>query len=302
MLRDVVAGVDESTESLAAAHWAAREALRRGTSLNLVHAWTWHPRPAPSVPADTTQRDWAEQTLKRAADSVRAAHPGIRVTEQLVPGPAVAALLAASEEAELLVLGSRGLGGVAGFVFGSVSQRVVARSTGPVVLVRAGETAADEHLPAVDGVSPDEIPRIPHRDVVVGLDTGDTGDELLAFAFASAHRCHAALHVMYAFSTPPDHVADGGPAPTPGPQLVAANEQTVAAALRPWREKFPDVPVTETVGEGRAAGELVHASTGASLVVVGRRQRASRAGAHIGPVTHAVLHHVGCPVAVIPHA
>ncbi|MGW0821665.1 universal stress protein [Streptomyces sp. NPDC002845] len=70
----------------------------------------------------------------------------------------------------------------------------------------------------------------------------------------------------------------------------------------PVVEKFPEVAVTETVTEGRAGAELVRASTGASLVVVGRRTRDSRLGTRIGPVTHAVLHHVRCPVAVVPHA
>src|SRR4051794_12678099 len=116
MVQHVTAGVDGSTESLAAAHWAAREALRRGASLRLVHAWAWHPRPAASVPMGTSEREWAQQTLDRAAGSVRAAHPGLRIVEQLVSGSAVDALLAAPAEAESLVLGSRGLGGVAGFV------------------------------------------------------------------------------------------------------------------------------------------------------------------------------------------
>ncbi|WP_443077582.1 universal stress protein [Streptomyces sp. NBC_01450] len=52
MPRHVAAGIDGSPEGLAAAHWAAREALRRGTALRLVHAWKWQPRPAPTVPAD----------------------------------------------------------------------------------------------------------------------------------------------------------------------------------------------------------------------------------------------------------
>nr|WP_308408360.1 universal stress protein [Streptomyces neyagawaensis] len=81
----------------------------------------------------------------------------------------------------------------------------------------------------------------------------------------------------------------------------AAQERTVVATLRPWCEKFPGVPVVETVAEGRVTSELVRASTGASLVVVGRRTRDGRLGSHIGPVTHAVLHHVCCPVAVVPH-
>ncbi len=121
------------------------------------------------------------------------------------------------------------------------------------------------------------------------------------FAFASARRCHAALHVIHAFDAPPFHVADGGPVPPTGPELLATQERSVVAALRPWGEKYPEVRVTETVSERRAATALVRASAGASLVVVGRRAQGSRLGPHVGAVTHAVLHHVGCPVAVVPH-
>ncbi|MGC5038088.1 universal stress protein [Streptomyces sp. DT190] len=53
--------------------------------------------------------------------------------------------------------------------------------------------------------------------------------------------------------------------------------------------------------EGRVAPELVRAASGASLAVVGRRNRGAHPGTHVGPVTHAVLHHVACPVAVVPH-
>jgi len=301
MLRHITTGIDGSAASLAAAHWAAREALRRGVALNLLHAWTLHPHPAPSVPADRSERGWAEETLDRAAGSIRAAHPELGVVERLVRDSAVDALLAAAEEAELLVLGSRGLGGIAGFMTGSVSQRVIAKSSSPVLLVRAGESSADEHLPVSDGVSPDEIPQTPYRDVVLGLDTRYPRDELIDFAFASARRYHAALHVIHAFSAPPFHVADGGPVSPTGPELLAAQEHSVVAALRPWGEKYPEVRVTETVCEGRAATVLVRASARSSLVVVGRRTRDRRLGPHIGAVTHAVLHHVGCPVAVVPH-
>ncbi|MDX2936101.1 universal stress protein [Streptomyces ipomoeae] len=97
------------------------------------------------------------------------------------------------------------------------------------------------------------------------------------------------------------HTEDGRPHPLPGPDVLAAQERTVVATLRPWCEKFPEVPVVETVAEGRVTAEVVRASSGASLVVVGRRKRNTSLGDHIGPVTHAVLHHVGCPVAVVPH-
>ncbi|GGV32162.1 universal stress protein [Streptomyces spectabilis] len=295
MDRFVTAGVDGSAESLAAAQWAAREALRRSVPLRLVHAWRWHPHPASSVPADSTERAVAEQVLSEAVGSVRAAHSGLRIDERLVPGAPVTALVSAAETSELLAVGSRGLGRVAGFVVGDVSQRVVARSPCPVVLVRKGETSADEHLPALHGISPDEVPETPYRDVVLGLDTEHPCDQLIEFAFVSAREYGASLQVVHAFRPAPPRTAEGQP--FPGPELLAAQERAVIAALRPWCAKYPEVFVVECVSEERAAGALVHAARAASLVVVGRKASSS----HLGAVTHALLHHAACPVAVVPH-
>ncbi|MFF1284523.1 universal stress protein [Streptomyces sp. NPDC058299] len=302
VLRHVIAGIDDSPQSLAAAHWAAREATRRGAALCLVHAREWHPRPAPTVPADMSERALAEELPERAANSMRAAHPGLQVIGQAPADSPVSALLKAAEQAELLVLGSRGLGGVAGFVMGSVSQQVVARASHPVVLVRVGGSTADEHFSAPDGISPDEIPGIPYRDVVLGLDTGRSCDGLIEFAFDAAGRRGSSLRVIHIFSRPPDFAATDRIVPVSGPELRAEQELAVAAVLRPWCEKFPEVAVTESVTEGRAADELISASADAALVVVGRRIRETRLGIHLGPVAYAALHHAPCPVSVVPHA
>ncbi|MFB8760650.1 universal stress protein [Streptomyces nigra] len=309
MAHDIVVGVDGSPEGLAAAHWAAQEAERRGTGLAVVHVWHRHPHPPPYIPLDSTEHDWAEQLLGEAVRSVRAAHPDLRITDWLVCDATVAGLLKAAADAGLLVLGSRGLGALGGFLTGSVSQRVVGRSTRPVVLIRAGRSAADDHLPATDGVAPEEIPGTPYRQVVLGLRTDRPCDELIEFAFDAARRRGTGLSVVHAFrpapvpSVPLVSAAPEGPAPVPRPQAqeLAEHERTVAAVLRPWREKYPTVPVTETVSEGRAAVVLVRAAQDAGLLVVGRRGVEGQVGAFTGPVTHAVLHQVGCAVAVVPH-
>ncbi|MEU2602675.1 universal stress protein [Streptomyces hirsutus] len=279
----------------------------------MIHVWHRHPHPAPYVPMDSTERDWAEQLLREAVRSVRAAHPELRITDRLVCDATVAGLLKAAADADLLVLGSRGLGALAGFLTGSVSQRVVGRFTRPVVLVRAGRSAADEHLPATDGVAPEEIPETPYRQVVLGLQTDRPCDELIEFAFDAARRRGTGLRVVHAFRTafrpapvpsvPLVSAAPEGPAPVPWPQARAPadEERTVAAVLRPWREKYPTVPVTKTVTEGRATVVLVQAARDAGLLVVGRRGIEHQVGVYTGPVTHAVLHHVRCPVAVVPH-
>ncbi|WP_409054953.1 universal stress protein [Streptomyces sp. SYP-A7185] len=150
-------------------------------------------------------------------------------------------------------------------------------------------------------ISPDEIPETPYRDVVLGLDIHHPGDELIEFAFESARRCRSALRVIHAYRVTYDQPVEEPQVPVSGPELLAAQERALQAMLRPWCEKFPEVPVRETVREGRAATAVVGASAGASLVVVGRRTRDSRLGAHIGAVTYAALHHVRCPVAVVPH-
>lgn len=145
MLPLVVVGVDGSAQSLAAAEWAAREAERRGRPLRSAHAWNWHPRQGEGEPANAAQRSLGRRVLREAEDRVRAAVHEVRLRDEQVEGPATEALLGEVERAEPLVLGSRGLSGLAGYLVGSVALGVVAKATRPVVLVRAGETAEASH-------------------------------------------------------------------------------------------------------------------------------------------------------------
>ncbi|CAM5242782.1 UspA domain-containing protein OS=Streptomyces aurantiogriseus OX=66870 GN=GCM10010251_49220 PE=4 SV=1 [Streptomyces aurantiogriseus] len=75
----------------------------------------------------------------------------------------------------------------------------------------------------------------------------------------------------------------------------------LSALLQVWREKYSEIEVLETVTEGRARSVLLRAASSASLLVVGHRLTERPVGPRTGPVTHAVIHHVGCPVAVVPH-
>ncbi|MFG2309216.1 universal stress protein [Streptomyces sp. NPDC048566] len=300
MVGDVTAGVDGSPESRAAVHWAAREALRRGAALRLVHACDPHPRTALSPRVGSRKEDEALE-LAALAHGLRAAHPGLSVVERCPDAAPVPALLAAADASDLLVLGSRGLSGLTGFVLGSIAQPVVARSSAPVVLVRAGAGDCVEHFTASDGVSPDEVPRLPYRDVVLGLDVDRPCDELIAFAFEAARLRGASLRVIHAFGAPHLSPSVEHLGRESGPEVLAGHESAVVAALRPWCEKYPQVPVAVTVVDGRPAAEVIRGSADAALLVVGRRRRRSRLGALLGPVAHAVLHHADTSVAVVPH-
>ncbi|WP_127358425.1 universal stress protein [Actinacidiphila soli] len=107
MSHTVVAGLDGSPESLAAAEWAAREAERREAPLRLVHAWDWQPLSYAPLAGTEPQRHWAERVPREATEKLRRHHPDLEIGTEQVNKQPVDALLAAAGDAELLVLGSR---------------------------------------------------------------------------------------------------------------------------------------------------------------------------------------------------
>ncbi|WP_327694968.1 universal stress protein [Streptomyces sp. NBC_00459] len=298
MLRNVTVGLDGSPESLAAADWAAREAQLRDMPLRLVHARHRQPHTYASLagtlmasPVKEPHPDPAERLPREISARLAERHPGLRVSAEQSTERPVPALLAASRDADLLVLGSRGLSGVTGFLAGSVTLSVVARTERPVVLVRAGEGAGT-------GTGTDHLT----GDVVLGLDLEDSAGPVIEFAFQAASHRAANLRVVHGWKPPSSSGYGAAFDIEPNAELGARVRQELADVLMPWRSKFPGVEVREQTLIGTAGSHLVNASRNAALVVVGRRNRRTRAGNHIGPVTHAVLHHTAAPVAVVPHA
>ncbi|MET9881831.1 universal stress protein [Streptomyces sp. NPDC006430] len=291
MTSRVTVGLDGSSQSAAAARWAAREAELRSASLDLVHAEEWLDDPL--FPAATTEerQRWAEGVLHDIAAELRRDHPALEIATRRVGGLPSLALASAAKDSDMLVLGSRGLGSVAGFLVGSTGSATIAESERPVVLVRsAGRT---EETPS------DSVPE--RGPVVAGLDVGRPCDRLLAFAFEEAARRDGRLIVVHGWSLPP--ILSYAPALDPG--VYAEMEHGIDTALdeilSPWREKFPSVTVEPRLTIGQAAIQILDAASGAALVVVGRRIRHTALGTHIGPITHAVMHHATSPVAVVAH-
>ena len=136
----VVVGIDGSAAALAALLWAADEAARRNADLKVVHAWkvpgsVVQPF-APSVPVDPAGvRRQADASLVEATASLVGFDHG-RLIGKVVEGGPADVLLGEAEEADLLVLGGRGLGGWSGLLLGSVSQQCARHAPCPVAVVR----------------------------------------------------------------------------------------------------------------------------------------------------------------------
>ncbi|MGN8245616.1 universal stress protein [Cellulomonas soli] len=137
----VVVGVDGSRSSLVAARLAAQEAARRGRPLRVLHA-----RPVPADPhgrgpavdgtAHLSPDDPTHAAARAVADELHSAHPSVTVSLDLRDDDPVHALVEASREADLLVVGSRGLGAFRGLLLGAVSRDVVRAAHGVVLVVR----------------------------------------------------------------------------------------------------------------------------------------------------------------------
>ncbi|MFH9347930.1 universal stress protein [Kitasatospora sp. NPDC017646] len=260
----VLAAVDGSPASLAAARWAADEAVRRGAPLRLAYAWPRPQHAAPGLPGVSEARGRALGMLADAAERVRRNSPGLEVDTALLDRHAPCGITAAADSAELLVLGSSAPHGP----LGSVGLAVAARAVCPVVLVPA---------------PPD--PTGPPREVVVGIDARDPAGAALVFARRSAAVRGVPLRVVHAWM--------------PDRQLLSAAESAASAAagesaLAELLARAPEPPAVVDVRRARAADALADAARSADLLVLGRT------GHRLGPVTRAVIHRSGCPVAVVP--
>ncbi|KAF5990756.1 stress-inducible protein [Streptomyces sp. WAC00263] len=268
----MVVGVDGSLVAVRALDRAAEEAARRGAVLDIVYA----------VP----DLDVAGPVLASAALRMRERHPGLPVTATAAEGSPVQALARHGRDAALTVVDTRGLGGLAGLLLGSVSLRLAAHARSPLLVVRGA------HRPTGRG------------EVLLGLES-DADADAAAYAFAEAERRGAGLRILHAWTHryPPPEL----PAPLPtrrvpeeAARYARAEEAVPRFAVSGLRERYPQVGVeTRTVRSGPAHA-LLEATQEADVVVIGAHRRPNRLGLQLGPVTHALLHHSHCPVLVVP--
>ncbi|MEU7834957.1 universal stress protein [Nonomuraea sp. NPDC049129] len=277
----IVVGVDGSPSAGSALGWAADDASRRGLPLRIVlvrEPWAAeHPPTAAGDRQTLTER--CTYVLDTAADQVRRLIPELEVSTALVTGAVIERLKIESETADSVVVGSRGLGGFAGLVLGSVGLGLAGHARSPVVVVR---------VPGPGG----------HAEIVVGFDGSPFAESALEYALEQARARRTLVRAVYARRTPmlAPQLTGYGPLLTGTP---ADEEAEIRLRLAPWREKYVDVEMIESIVPGHPVPALARASERAALVVVGSRGLGGFAAAALGSVSHGVLHRARCPVAVV---
>ena len=278
----VVVGVDGSASSMRALDMAAEEAGHRGVTLEIVYSATWPRRSrVPVTDADLDRIRVAGATLvDEAAQRAVGMVPGLNVvTEVHTEALAADVLVKASRTASLTVVGTRGHGGFAGLLVGSVGLRVATHCAGPLLVV--GESR--EHGPTGRG------------SVLVGAHT-DRDEATLRYGFEVHGRQGLA--------------AQGSPPRMPGKLQLPRHEaekgrdQALQQAHRlvdPVAKRYSGVEVVVEEQSGSPAAALIEASRAADLTVIAvRRRQHRRLGLQLGTVAHAVLHHAHSPVVLLP--
>lgn len=294
---EIVVGIDGSEQSLGALRWAAREARRRGRPLRLVTAYSLPVFSGSGFDTGYATVDEAaltrgvEELLDHAADQVRDA--GVELRATIETGDPSGALIELSRTAELLVLGSRGRGGLLGRLLGTVSTAVPAHAqcpTGVVPLPWSKERLGEEELTSARAL----VDR-----VVVGSDGSTQARAAMLYAAEEARLLGVPLIVLCA--VPP---VNGALAWMPTAVDFEAMHEDVRRALRggvAWLESwFPDLEIGSELADGPPVQVLVDRTRRNSLVVLGTRGRGGFAGMLLGSTSQGVLHNAAGPVLIVP--
>jgi nucleotide-binding universal stress UspA family protein len=273
MTDGIIVGYDGSAGSDEALRWAATEARARGTALTICLTW-----PAADLLklGDWGAHDRAQhlggEILARGVRLAGAVPDLTDVRTVLAEGSPAHVLCERSSAAEMVVVGSRGHGGMADSWLGSVSWQVACHGQGRIVVVRG------KWRPVNQSPGP----------VVAGVDGSPASQDALTFAFEEAALREVPLIALCALSDSPGKV--GG---------AARMEEEFSRLMTLYEKEHPEITVLRQVAFGAARSALLTAAAEAQMLVVGSRGLGGVEGMSLGSVAGALVHHSPCPVAVV---
>jgi nucleotide-binding universal stress UspA family protein len=253
--KPVVVGIDDSAAAAVAVRWAAAEAASLDAPLQLIH----------SVPADRPAAEVSD-IVSNAVALASDVEPDLVVRARLESGSPSAILVKASEDAQVVVIGSRGLSLMAGAIVGSTGLDLAANAHCPVIVVRP------------------DLGRLAGTRVVVGYDGSSASRLALDFGIDYARRHDLTVRVVSAQPT--------------GTDLHWISRAELRDAVH--ERGGHDAELIQITGH--PAEHVLRLSADARLIVLGARGCGGFAGMLLGSVSQTVLHHADCPVAVIPAA
>lgn len=287
----VVVAVDGSTASNNAVRWAANTAMKRDIPLRLATSYTMpqYLYAEGMVPSEELFSDLQAEAMEKIEAARELAHevaPDILIGHTVAEGSPIDMLLEMSEDVTMIVLGSRGLGGLSGMVMGSVSAAVVSHASCPVVVVREDNNVTENNK---------------YGPVVVGVDGSDVSAKATEYAFAEADARDAELIAIHTWMDmqAQSSLAGLAAAQNQWEAIEAQQAQVLTERLAPLVEKYPNVAVTKIITRDRPVRALAEQADSAQLLVVGSHGRGGFRGMLIGSTSRALLQSAPCPMMVV---
>lgn len=280
----IVVGIDGSEASSDALRYAHGEAVSSGAELVAVTVWEVPVMAAAYITTDEVDGamdPWMEGFIAEVLGE-----DGAAVKRAPASGSAAAALLEEAEDADTLIVGTRGHGGLAGVIMGSVSHQLANHTPCPLTVVPASNGAAG----AADGP------------IVVGVDGSSNAQTALRWAAERAARTGLGLRVVMAWRGEAAGWLAGTEVQTSWPSFEDLEQQ----AREMLGEVIDEAGLPEglepelVLGEGAPASVLREAADGGSMLVLGSRGRGGFMGLLLGSVTSHTLNHIFCPTTVVP--
>ncbi|KQB83423.1 universal stress protein [Corynebacterium lowii] len=287
----IVVAVDGSEAAKVAVRWAANTAQKRDVPLRLVSSYTMpqYLYAEGMVPPQELFDDLQGEAMEKIEEARGIAYevaPEIKIGHTIAEGSPIDMLLEMSKDVTMIVMGSRGLGGLSGMVMGSVSAAVVSHASCPVVVVRA-DNAVDEQTK--------------YGPVVIGVDGSEVSQRATEYAFVEAEARGAELVAVHTWMDMQVQASLAGlsAAQEQWEQVEAEQRELLDSRLSPFAEQYPQVKVTKVITRDRPVRALVDAAENAQLLVVGSHGRGGFKGMLLGSTSRALLQSAPCPMMVV---